>query len=98
MELLNISVTVDGHGRCDLDIVIGRDVSYLPYPGPDFMELLRAIAAVVVSAPRRAVSVTPDEVQAALSLPDLLHDLGGAIQDLIAGNEKLAERQAALFS
>ena len=98
MELLNIAVTVDEHGRCDLDTVIGRDVSYLAYPGPDFMELMRAISAVVVSAPRRPASITTDTMQAVLALPGLLHDLGGAVQDLIAANEKLAQRQHALFS
>jgi hypothetical protein len=98
MELLNISFTVDQHGRFDLDTVIGRDVSYQSYPGPDVLGLLDAIAAQVVSAARRPVSVTPDMVQAVLSLPVLLQRLGERVQELIAGSEKLTERQAALFS
>jgi hypothetical protein len=62
------------------------------------MELLRAMAAEVVSASRRPVSVTPDPVQAVLNLPGLLQHLADRYQELIAGNEKLVERQLALFS
>jgi hypothetical protein len=98
MELLNISVTVDPLGRVDLDSVVGRDVSYMAYPGPDFLELLRDISAECVSAGRNPASVMPDTLQAVLGLPALLRRLADRVQELIAANEKLAQRQLALFS
>jgi hypothetical protein len=98
MELLNISVTLDNYGRGDLDVVAGRDVSYQPYPGPDTMDLIRGISALVCSVQADAGMLMSDTLQTLLKLPGLLTSLSEGVQDLIDASEILTVRQLALFS
>lgn len=98
MELLNISLTCDSGGRVDLDTVIGGDVSYQPYPGPDYMELLRAVSALVVSWQCDPHLMVDSHPQALLALPALLQSLSEGVQKLISASPKLGPQQLALFS
>lgn len=98
MELLNISVTVDQYGTVALDSVIGRDVSYLPYPGPKQMELLRFVAALTPSRSLRADLFSTDQLQGLMRLPALLSELAEGLQGQIDADVHLKSLQLALFS
>ena len=98
MELLNISLSLNKDGTVTLDSIIGRDVSFQPYPGPAVMELLRAGSALSPSRSYQPELLATPIAQAALWAPALLGELSRRLQDVIEQRPMTREAQLSLFS
>ncbi len=98
MELLNISLSLNPDGSVSLDSVVGRDVSFTSYPGPDCMEILHAAAACVPSYAFNPASMVSHIDQAVLRAPALFGELSHHLQEVIEQRTERRQRQLSLFS
>lgn len=98
MELLNISLSLNKDGTVTLDSIIGRDVSFQPYPGPDVMEVLHTCAGLSPSRAFRPDLLATPLAQAVLWAPALLGELSSRLQEVVERRPESRLAQLSLFS